>query len=423
MTARYIGTLTPVSKALELLAEKTAPVREAYRVPLRDAAWSVLAEDIHAPHDWPPRHKSAYDGYAVRSSDTPGRLRLVGEALIGESDVGFSIGPGEAAYVTTGAYLPEGADAVVPEERVRVENGYVIVDYHVEKYKNIDPAGSMVRKGQLLARRGQLLSSLDVAALYEVAVTEATVYRRVRTAIISTGNELILPGDPLWTREMILSGKVVATTGGLISWFISDYLPWVEVAEEILLPDERESVAWWIKRLLPHVDLILLTGGTGPSNIDLFYQLQEELGGEIVFRGLYVKGGRPTSAYIAEGKPVIGLSGYPLSALHGFIRLVYPYLRYLGNVARGAPPVPLVKARLTEAIGKGRPRPIKVRVEVGEEGYLATPLQSTYQLSSANVGLVYADGIAFVSDREYGPGDVVDVLLIRDPRGYRPPMP
>ena len=423
MVERYIGKLTPVSKALELLMEKTRPVSEAYRVPLRDAAWSVLAEDLHAPHDWPPRHKSAYDGYAVRSEDTPGRLKLVGEALIGRSDVGLSIGPGEAAYVTTGAYLPEGADAVVPEERVRVEDGYVIVDYHVEKYKNIDPAGSIVRKGQLLARRGQLLSSADVAALYEVAVTEATVYRRVRVAIISTGDELILPGDPAWTREMILSGKVVATTGGLVSWFISDYLPWVEVAEEILLPDERRSVSWWIKRLLPHVDLILLTGGTGPSNIDLFYQLQEELGGEIVFRGLYVKGGRPTSAYIVDGKPVIGLSGYPLSALHGFIRLVYPFLRYLGNVARGAPPVPIVRARLTDPIPRGRPRPIKVRVELGEDGYKATPLQSVYQLSSANVGLVYADGIAFTGDHEYRVGDTIEVLLLRDPRGFKPPIP
>jgi len=414
---RYLGELTRVDRALELLLSVSGRVGESFRVPVWEGVGLVVASGVRAPHGWPPRHRSAYDGYAVRSSDTPGRLRLVGEAPIGSSRVGLSVGPGEAVYVTTGAFLPEGADAVVAEEKVRVEDGTVVIPVRVDRYKNIDPAGSIVREGQLLVEAGTVLSPADVVGLLEVGVTEVEVYRRVRIAVVSTGSELILPGDPEWTARQVLEGKVVATTGGLVSWFLQSYAPWVEIVDEAVLPDNREAVAWYVKRLLPLADVVLLTGGTGPSHIDLFYQLKDEIGGEIVFRGLYVKGGRPTSAYVVDGKPVIGLSGYPLSAFHALVRLVLPFLREIGGVRRGAPPLPLVDAVLDEPIGRGRPRPVKVRVARRGDGLHATPLAGRYQLSSANVGLVYSDGIAFVDDREYRPGDKVQVLLLRDPRG------
>ncbi len=420
--SRYIEKLTPVPEALEILKNKTRPVGERFRLPVWEAAGYVVANDIHAPFDWPPRHKSAYDGYAVRSEDTPGRLRIVGEALIGSKDVGLKIGKGEAAYVTTGAYLPEGADAVVPEEKVKAEDGYIIVSEKFEPHQYIDPQGSIVRKGQLLVKKGQLLTVYDVVGLLEVAVTEVEVYRKVRVGIISTGTELIVPSDPVSTQERIYKGMVVATTGGFLSGFIYDNLPWVEIVDEVLLPDNKDTVSWYIKRLLDVVDVVLLTGGTGPSNIDLFYQLKDEIGGELLFRGLYVKGGRPTSAFVVNGKAIIGLSGYPLSALHGFIRLVYPYLRYLGNVSRGAPPLYIVEAVLTDKVKAGRPRPIKVRVEVRDGVYYATPLNKVYQLSSANVGLALANGIAFTQDRNLEPGDKITVFLYKDPVGRKYPL-
>ncbi|MCE4608807.1 MAG: molybdopterin molybdotransferase MoeA [Desulfurococcales archaeon] len=420
--SRYLGKLTPVPEALEILKSHTRPVTESFIVPVWESPDHVLAKDVHAPFDWPPRHKSAYDGYAVRSSDTPGKLKLVGEAVIGTSDVGIKIGEGEAVYVTTGAYLPDGADAVVPEEKVEVEDGYIIVKDKIEPHQYIDPRGSITRKGQLLAKRGQLLTVYDVVGFLEVAVTEVEVYRKVRVAIISTGNELIVPSDPISTQMKVYKGKVVATTGGLLEAFIYEYLPWVEIVDSVLLPDNKEAVAWYIKHLLDNVDVVLLTGGTGPSNIDLFYQLKDDIGGELLFRGLFVKGGRPTSAFIVGNKPIIGLSGYPLSALHGFIRLVYPYLRYLGNVEKGAPPLYIVDAVLTDSIKAGRPRPIKVRVEYRDGVYYATPLNKVYQLSSANVGLVLANGIAFTGAENLKPGDKIPVLLYRDPIGRKYPV-
>ena len=420
--ARYIERLTPVSEALRLLRERVSPVEEWGDVPVWEANGMVLARDIHAPIDWPPRDRSAYDGYAVRSVDTPGRLRLVGSATIG-SVPGMRLGPGEAVYVTTGGYLPEGADAVVPEEKAVFDGEYVIIDDRVEPGSYVDKRGSLVAKGQLVAKRGSVLTILDIAGLVESAITEVPVYRRVRVAIVSTGNELIYPGEPAWTAREILSGKVVATTGGVIAQYLQDYVPWAELVHEALLPDNLDAVSWTIERLLPHVDIVLVTGGTGPSTIDLFYRLKERLGGELVFRGLKVVGGKPTSAYIINGKPVIGLSGYPISALHGFIRLVYPLLLHMGNVRRPAPPLPIVWAVLASRIEPKRPRPIKVRLRVEDTKIIAEPLPWKYQKSSAGIGLVMADGLALTGEDPLDAGSLVPVLLYRAPAGWRPPVP
>ncbi len=418
--SRYIERLTPVPEALRLLEERVARVEPLGEVPVWEAVGLPVAGDVVAPHDWPPRPKSAYDGYAVRHSDVPGRLRLVGEALIGRVDVGFRIGPGEAAYVTTGAYLPEGADAVVPEEKARVEDGYVIVEEPIEKWRNVDPPGSIVRKGQLLLGDGSVVSPADAVALLDAGVTSVSVYRPLRLSLISTGSELFTPSDPEEARRRILSGEVAATTGDFILWFVSSYAPWVEIVDTALLPDERGAVAWTVKRFLERSDIVLLTGGTGPSNIDLFYQLAGEIGGELVFRGLYVKGGRPTSAYVVGGKPVIGLSGYPLSALHAFTRLVYPLLKYMGRVTRAHPPPPFVEARLGAPVKKGRPRPVKVRVEWRDGEYIAYPLEDSLQLTSANVGLAMADGILYTGDQPLQEGERAIVLLYREPQGGGP---
>lgn len=418
--SRYIGRLTPVPEALSLLEERVARVEPLGEVSVWEAVGLPVAGDVVAPHDWPPRPRSAYDGYAVRHSDVPGRLRLVGEALIGRVDVGFRIGSGEAAYVTTGAYLPEGADAVVPEEEARVEDGYIVVDKPIEKWKNVDPPGSIVRRGQVLLSDGSVVSPADVVALLDAGVTSVRVYRPLRLSLISTGTELFTPSDPEDARRRILSGEVAATTGDFILWFITSYTPWVNVVDTALLPDVKGAVAWILRRFLERSDIVLLTGGTGPSSIDLFYQLKEELGGELVFRGLYVKGGRPTSAYVVQGKPVIGLSGYPLSALHAFTRLVYPLLKYMGRVKRAYPPPPFIEALLGAPVKKGSPRPVKVRVEWRDGEYVAYPLGEALQLTSANVGLAMADGILYTGDQPLREGDKALILLYREPSGGGP---
>lgn len=418
--ARYVEELTRVEKALDLLKDRVSRVEETIVLPVWEAQGLVVASDIVMPHDHPPRPKSAYDGYAVRSMDTPGRLRVIGEAPIGVTDIGLKVEQGEAVYVTTGAYLPEGADAVVAEEYVDVEGEYIVVKEKYERWSNVDPPGVYVKKGDIVVPRRRLLTPFDIVALLDVGITEAEFYRPLNIAIIETGNELFKPSSPREAKEKVAKGLVVATTGDLVAWYVDKYVPWVRIYDLVMLPDELNTLAWYIERLLDHVDAVLITGGSGPSQIDLFYQLPGRLGGELVFRGLFVKGGRPTSAVVVDGKPILGLSGYPISALHGFVRLVYPLLSYMGNVETPSA-VPFVRARLTSPLKVKRPRPIKVKLSYDEGILYAEPLEKKMQHSSATIALAMADGIALVMDQDYKPGDEVLVLAYRLPASYHEP--
>jgi molybdopterin molybdotransferase len=420
---RYLGKLTPVPEALEAVRAAVKPVTETEELPVWEAVGRVLAEPLRAPHDFPPRPRAAYDGYAVRSSDTPGRLRLVGEATIGKVDVGIRVEPGTAVYVSTGAYLPEGADTVVPEEAVRLEDGYVVIDKHFQAGKNLDPVGSYVRKGQVLLDKGHVLTMLDVVGLLDVAVTRVRVYRALRVGIIATGTELFEPRDPAEAEERILRGEVAETTAKLVETMITRYTPWARVEWRVLLPDHVDTIAWYLERQARSLDLVVLTGGTGPSEVDPFYQLAERLGGKVLFRGLFVKGGRPTSAMLLpSGLLVVALSGHPVSALHGFIRLLYHVLKHMGGAVRaGEPPLQAV-ARLAADVKAKRPQPVKVKLRLGEDGVLeAEPLPLERQMSSVTVSNVEADGIAITREaRIYNKGEYVPVHVYREPQGYKP---
>lgn len=413
---RYLERLIPVNEAIQIVASRVKPVEETIEVPVWEAIGLVLAEDVRTPHDFPPRPRAAYDGYAIRSSDTPGKLRVVGEATIGKVDVKYRVEPGTAVYVSTGAYLPEGADTVIPEEAVRREGDYIVVEKEFPAGKNFDPVGAYTRKGQVLLPRGYVITMLDVAGLLDVAVTRVKVYRPISIGIIATGTELFEPVDPAEAEQRILRGEVAETTAKLIEWAIDKYTPWTVVEERILLPDNVDTIAWYLTRQMRHLDLIILTGGTGPSDVDPFYQLAEMLDGEVLFRGLFVKGGRPTSAMVLPGGPlVLALSGHPVSALHGFIRLVYPVLKHMGNVMRGVePPLPAI-AELAGDIRAKRPQPVKVKLYLEDGKLYAEPLPLERQHSSMTVSNCEADGLAIVDNRQYQRGERVPVMIYREP--------
>ncbi|RUM46887.1 MAG: molybdopterin molybdenumtransferase MoeA [Hyperthermus sp.] len=415
---RYVERLTPVKEAITAITSVVSPVTEVVEVATWDAIGMVLAEDVKVGYDFPPRPRAAYDGYAVRSDDTPGRLKLVGEATIGIVDVDVRVEQGTAVYVSTGAYLPEGADTVVPEEAVRIEGDYIVVDRKFTRGKNIDPVGSYIAKGSVLLRKGHVVTELDAVGLLDVGVTSVKVYRKLRVGIIATGTELFEPYMSPKASKRILGGEVAETTAKLVSNLITRFSPWASIAWKILLPDNTETIAWYLTRQTDTTDLVVLTGGSGPSNVDPFYQLAQRLKARVLFRGLFVKGGRPTSAMLLEDRlPVIVLSGHPISALHGYVRLLYHVLKYMGNVERGSTPPLNAYARLAAPIKSKRPQPVKVKLRVSPEGYLeAYPLPPQRQMSSVTVSNVEADGIAVLEEaRVYDEGEWVPVYMYREP--------
>ncbi len=418
---RYIEKPTPVDRAVEAVASRVEPVREELTLPVWDAVGLVVSRDVVAPYDFPPRPRSAYDGYAVRSEDTPGKLRVLGESTIGRIDVSYRVERGTAVYVSTGAYLPDGADTVVPEEAARREGDYIIVDKHFPAGKNLDPVGFYTRKGQVLLPRGYVLTMLDAVGLLDVAVTKVTVYRPVRAALIITGNELFELDEPETAEERVVRGEVVESTGRLVEWLIARYAPWTRVVRRIILPDNVETIAWYVERQLNSVDVVVMTGGSGPSSVDTFYQLAERLRGDVVFRGLFVKGGRPTSAMILpDGRLFTVLSGHPVSALHGFVRFLYPVLRHIGNVVRAPEPPAYVTAVFDGEAEYARPQPVKVKLYIKDGVLYAKPLPRERQLTSVTISNVEADGIALVGKGRYRRGDQVLVMVYREPENYNP---
>jgi molybdopterin molybdotransferase len=418
---RYIEKPTPVDEAVEKVSRLVKPVSEEVRVDTWSAVGLVASRDVVAEYDFPPRPRSAYDGYAVRSADTPGRLRVLGEATIGRIDAAYRVEPGTAVYVSTGAYLPDGADTVVPEEAVRREGDYIVIDKHFPPMKNLDPVGSYARKGQVLLPKGHVVTMLDAVGLLDVGVTELRVYRPIRIAMIVTGDEIFELDNPREARERVLRGEVVESTGRLVEWLVARYAPWVRIVKRYVMPDNVDTIAWLVERQLTNVDLIVMTGGSGPSSVDTFYQLASRLRGDVVFRGLFVKGGRPTSAMmLPDERLFVVLSGHPISALHGFARFLYPLLRHMGNVVRSGEPPAFVTAVFDGEAEYGRPQPVKVKLYVRDGTLYAKPLPRERQLTSVTVSNTEADGIALVGKGRYIRGDKVLVMVYREPEGYNP---
>ncbi len=415
--SRFLEKLTKVEDAISIIENAIKPVDETIRLPTWNAIGMVLAEDIVAPYDFPQRPRVAYDGYAVRSVDTPGKLKIVGEATIGRIPSDLVVSKDTAVYVSTGSFLPEGADTVVPEEEAKRENEYIIITKHFPPGKNFDPAGTFIRKGEKILSSGYVVTLLDVVSLLDIAITEVTVYRKINLAILVTGSELFEPKDPRIAETKIKNGEVAETTATLIENIIKTYTPWVDIRGKVLLPDDAETISWYIERQYSNFDIILMTGGTGPSNVDTFYQLASLLEGKVLFRGLFLKGGRPTSAMLLPGGSLlVALSGYPISALHGFLRLVYPILKYIGNVKRSSLPPFHTYAKLAEDVKAKRPQPLKVKLFVKNSELYAVPLSHKKQLSSATISNVEADGIAILSDnRMYTKGEKVPVFIYREP--------
>ncbi|MEM4604162.1 MAG: molybdopterin molybdotransferase MoeA [Pyrobaculum sp.] len=407
---RYLTGLNPISKVADILPQ-VRKIEDVVKIATWDATWHVVAKDVVAPHDYPPMPRAAYDGYAVNSEDTPGIFRIVGTVLVGQYRRDLKLNKGETVYVTVGAFLPEGTDAVVPEEAVKKEGEVVVVDKKFENFANVDPPGSYIRKGTVMARQGTVLTPFDIVGMLDVGITTVYVYRRVKVGIIATGDELITPPiDPEVATELVLRGKVIESTGSLVSWYIETFMPYVEVVEKVVTGDKHEEVKKYVDKFLKDYDAVIITGGAGPSEIDHFYKLG--YGG---LRGFRMRPGRPTSVAVVDGKPIFGLSGYPISALHGVIRIVEPVLRHMANVSR-SPSHDWLYAVVTQDVQGELAQVVRVRLEASEGELYAIPIKAKHH------SFTEADtcGIALIPPGGVKKGDVVLVLSFREVKRLGP---
>jgi molybdopterin molybdotransferase len=349
-------------------------------VPLRQAFGRRLGEDVVGEEPVPAFDNSAMDGFVLRAADTreatpgaPARLRLVDESRAG-SPAGAALAAGEAMRISTGAAVPAGADAVLRLEEARLDDGHLLVEAAVAPRNDVRVAGEDVAPGTTLLRAGAALGPAELGVLAAVGRPQVSCRRRPRVVVLTSGDELVEPGEPL--RPGAVRNSNAYSVPALAE------LAGAEVAVAGPAPDRSEATREALAPLLA-ADAVVVCGGVSVGDHDHVKRALADLGVEEDFWGVALKPGRPTWFGSRAGTLVFGLPGNPVSAMVTFLLLVRPALLALGGADPGRQ---RTWARLAADCDKrpGRTHALRCRLELGEEGWWAHPFprQGSHVLTS-----------------------------------------
>jgi molybdenum cofactor synthesis domain-containing protein len=326
---RPIRDTIPLDEARALIDAAIRPLTRTERVPLADANGRVVARDVVSPADVPPFARAAMDGYAVRAEDTfgasryePKTLACIEQVFTGQVPA-RSLDAGQCTEIATGAPMPSGADAVVMvEETEKDPSGEVRIFTPVYPRQNVGKQGADIAAGQTVLRAGDLLNASRVGALAALGMTDVEVYARPRVAILSTGNEIIDPGQPLAPGQIYDINKftvaaIIAEHGG------------IPVPHRTVV-DTVDDLSRAIEDCLDE-DLLVFSGGSSVGERDLILDVLAEKG-EVLFHGIAVKPGKPTAFGIVRDTLVFGMPGYPTSCLSNAYMLLVPVLRRMAHL-------------------------------------------------------------------------------------------
>src|SRR5215213_1591025 len=380
-------------------------------VPLAEAGWRVLSEDVIATEDHPPFRAATMDGYAVVAADSSPWREVIGVQTAGNM-LDAEVTDGYAVRITTGAPVPRGADAVVKVENTEPAEDHVIVHQtEVAEGENIRPVGFDLRRGDLLLSAGTRLGPAEIGLVAGLGLSPIAVRRRPRVSILSTGDELVEPGEPVGPGQIRDSNRfsliaALQAEGAEVVWAGKGH-------------DERDALEALVRERLADSDILITSGGVSMGETDYIKPILLELA-TVHFRRVFMKPGKPFNFATAGSKLIFGLPGNPVSALVGFELFVRPALATLA----GAKEVMRPKALVTLAHDTPPTERIEYQraiVRVDGDGRLVASTTGN-QASSRLASLVGVNALLVIPPRDerYRAGERVEALLLGAPAAEGP---
>jgi molybdenum cofactor synthesis domain-containing protein len=407
--------LTPVREALQIVIS-SLPKKSfgAEGVPLPSGLGRILAQDVVSQVNVPPFDKAAMDGFAVIAEDTYGAnptapvfLRTLGRIQIGTAPM-VRVKKGEAVSIVTGGRMPQGADAVVMIEYTNErEDRTVEISGEVHPRENVAIIGEDVRKGTTVLKKGTRLLPQDLGMLTGLGLNQVAVIRKPRVAVLSTGTEL-------QDQQNVSSSSIPDVNRPVLIAALHEL--GCEPIDLGIVPDEFEQIRNKLEQGITAADVVLVTAGTSVGPGDIVPKVINSMGKPgLLVHGVAMRPSMPTGLAVVNGKLVVSLPGYPVSAYIAFLEFVQPLIA--SSLETDPMPRPIVKARLGRRVTGvlGSRTYVRVLVTRGDKGYIADPVRT----SGAGIlsSLVQANGFIIVPEHVegYEEQQEVDVELFRPP--------
>jgi len=398
----------PVDKARQHIFAFLSPVTTVERLNIRAALGRVLAEDVISPINVPQHDNSAMDGFAVRFADLSAegetQLKTVGTAFAGKPYQG-TLQPGQAVRIMTGGVIPSGADTVIQQERAKASADRVAVMPVAKKGTNTRSAGEDLRAGAIALKRGQLVRPAEIGMMASLGIGEVAVYRKLRVAFFSTGDELVAIGQPLGPGQIYDSNRY--TIYGLLQRL------GCEVLDMGVIRDKPEHVQHAFEQAAQAADVVITSGGVSVGEADYVRPILDRLG-EVLFWKIAMKPGRPLAYGKIGNAHFFGLPGNPVAVMLTFYQFVREaLLRLQGQTTIS--PLPMQRVVCASAIKKapGRTefqRGILSQDAQGEWSVRTTGEQGSGILSSMSQANCFI--VLPVQQGNVAAGTVVDVQLL-----------
>ncbi|MCL2678892.1 MAG: molybdopterin molybdotransferase MoeA [Dehalococcoidia bacterium] len=393
-----LAKLVEFDQALTAVQSAMNFVERVEAVPLDMAPGRVLAEDIVAADSTPPFDRASMDGYAVQAADiasVPATLEVTGELYAG-SVAKKPLMAGQAVYITTGARLPQGADTVVMVEDTSRIGDSVNITHGWSKGSNILLRGSDIVAGEVVLKSGTLLAPARIGVLAAQGFGEVKVFASPVVAILTTGSEIVAPGGKLNDAQVYdinshTLAAVIVQNGGIPRLLA-------------IAADDRDGLKAALEQALASADMVVTSGGSSVGEKDYMPELLEEMG-EVKFHGVRLKPGKPSAFAVVNGKPVLGMPGYPTSCLMNAYLLLAPAVRRMARL-------PEAKSHEVSAVTgedlkgvPGRPLFLPVRLEAGQ-------VFNVFKNAGAITSMARAEGYTVIpADADLPAGSAVRVIL------------